>query len=365
MDSITPIQPISLQNRRPIISIPESHLLPLINDSSPILPILSPSLWIPRVLVLGPGGIKGLKTLGFLGPVEDAGLLEHIDTHGGVSIGAVISLLIICGYRIREIINEAVTLNLFKEITSMDPLSIIENKGFISTEPVRKHLIQLVINKFGNVPSLRGLYMMTGKSLVACTLNATDEVCVMMNPFDNPDVSCVDATMFSMNIPFVFYQLIHRGKIYVDGALANPYPIDYFDDNKTNILGIYIKTIQQKNNTIPRHPGIIIERVEDPIQALPISAYPLKIINAMMDQRRNDIIQHTSSLCKHVCLTVTNDDTLGHDITTEEKATLLVEGFNQGKLFIESIISNSYNDPILPDKLSYSYPIYYISPHDI
>jgi len=47
----------------------------------------------------------GIINLGFLSPIEDFGLLNYVDTYCGVSIGAIISLLIISGYQIREIIN--------------------------------------------------------------------------------------------------------------------------------------------------------------------------------------------------------------------------------------------------------------------
>lgn len=242
--------------------------------------------WYPRVVVIGPGGVKGLKVLGFLSPIEDSGLLDYVDTYCGVSIGAVISLLIICGYKIREIVGEAVKLDLFKEIGTFNFQSIMENRGFISNEPIRRVLSQLVINKFGSIPTLYGLYMRTGKSYVAVTLNATDGVCVMLNPFETPDISCVDATLFSMNIPFIFYQLFHRGKTYVDGALCNPYPIDYFDDGKTNILGIYMKTIHIKEPTPSQTPGVIVRRLEEPSNSLPVSSYFLKIIHSLIEHRR-------------------------------------------------------------------------------
>jgi predicted acylesterase/phospholipase RssA len=326
--------------------------------------------WYPRVLVIGPGGVKGLKVLGFLSPVEDSGLLEYVDTYCGVSVGALISLLIICGYHIREIVGEAVKLDIFKEIVSFNFKSITENLGFISNEPVRKLLTQLVINKFGNVPTLYGLYMRTGKAFVAVTLNATDETCVMLNPFCNPDVSCVEATMFSMNIPFVFYQLIHRGKTYVDGALANPYPIDYFDDGKTNILGIYMKTIHTKSVTSSTSPNphlgsgmvapTIIQRVDEDSSPLPIGAYSLKIIQSLMDHRRNHIIQQASDCCKHVCLETKTTDTIGYSVTIDDKALMLVEGFNEGKAFLVQLKTNTYKRPKIPEKQRYKYPPYFM-----
>lgn len=199
---------------------------------------------------------------------------------------------------------------------------------------------------------------MTGKSFVAVTLNVTNEECVMLNPFDHPDVSCVDATMFSMNIPFVFYQLMYRGKIYADGALVNPYPTDYFDDGRTNILGIYVKTVHS-NNIIPTNTrSPIIQRVNDP--SLPLGIYSSKIINTLIDHRRNSIIQRSSQLCRHVALEVNIDDILGYNITTEQKASMLVEGFNEGKTFLHQLYNNSYRAPPISSQLQYTYPPYFV-----
>lgn len=323
--------------------------------------------WFPRVLILGPGGAKGLKILGFLSPLEDSCLLDFVDTYCGVSVGSIIALLMICGYKIREIVGEAVKLDIFKEIAPVNLKSTIEYKGFISNEPVRKLLTQLVINKFGNVPTLHGLYMRTGKSFTAVTLNATDEACVMLNPFNNPDISCVDATMFSMNIPFIFYQLVYHGKTYVDGALANPYPIDYFDNNNTNILGIYIKTIYNNNMPLVSSSGTMLPKIDENYTQLPIGLYSLKIMHSLINQRINNIIQQSSSRCKHVCLETKIFDSFsgitasfGHVNSTEDKALLLVEGFNEGKLFLSQLSNDIYKGPSIPEKLKYNYPPYYI-----
>ena len=333
---------------------------PTVNDANDITP--PGSSWYPRVLVIGPGGVKGLKVLGFLSPIEDSGLLDYVDTYCGVSIGAIIALLIIAGYQIREIVGEAATLDIFKEIGVLNFQSSLDNRGLMSNEPIRKRLSQLIINKFGNIPTLHGLYMRTGKSYVAVTLNATDEECVMMGPFTHPNVSCVDATMFSMNIPFVFYQLVYHGKTYVDGALANPYPVDFFDDGNTNILGIYMKTIHPKNiqPTASSRPGTIIQHIENTVAPLSIGAYSLKIVHSLMDQRRNNIIQHSSSRCRHICLETKTTDTMGSNVNIEERAHMLVEGFNDGKKFLSQLITDTYIGPKIPAKLSYVYPVYYM-----
>lgn len=270
--------------------------------------------WKPDVLVIGPGGVKGLKVLGFLTPLEDCGTLESVKDFCGASVGSIISLLLICGYKVREIINEAIMLDIFSELNFSSISAVIENKGLVSNEPMKKLLSKLVENKFGVVPSLHGLYSMTGKSLITTTLNVSDEESMMMNPFTHPELSCVDAVMFSVNIPFVFYQLSHEGKVCVDGGLGNPYPVDYFDDGERKILGVYMKTIRSS----------LIGST---------STYFHKIVNSAIEERRNDIIRASSDKCLHIRLEVLTSGTFS--MTIQEKTAILIEGVNQGQEFLD------------------------------
>lgn len=162
----------------------------------------------------------------------------------------------------------------------------------------------------------------------------------------------MDAVLFSMNIPFVFYQLIHEGKTYVDGALANPYPIDYFDHGDTNILGIYMKT-----SVVPG--ATRINNIISSNNPLSIKDYTLKIVDSILDQRRLHIIQECSDNCKHVCLQSPIIDTLGYSLTNDDKAQMIIHSFNNGKMFIEQLKANIYRNPKIPDKLRYIYPRYY------
>jgi len=283
----------------------------------------------PRVIVLGSGEMRSLKILGFLVPMEDYGILKYVDTFCGVSIGAVISLLIVSGYTIREIISEVVILDIFKDFNYFNLTE--QNRGTMSNEPLKKRITQLIINKFGNVPSLDKLYLRTGKSFISVTLNVTDELTVIMTPFSHPNILCVDAAMFSMNIPFALYQ----GKIYADGSLANPYPINYFDDGNTNVLGIYNKIKQSS-----------------------ISNYHIKIIYSLLNQRYNQIVETSSNKCKHV--TLESNFTYGDDL--QDKVETIVNGFNQGKKYIQQVNNNNTNKQ---NDLKYQYPPYYLVNNNI
>ena len=324
-------------------------------------------MYYPRVLLLDYGGEKGLLMLGFLAATEDAQMLNHVDTYAGVSIGAIITLLLVAGYSVREIIGESTRLDLFKNIASLDIQAIIDKGGFISTEPIRQRLTQLIVNKFGSVPTLHGLYLSTGKSYNVATFDVTNMVSVIMGPFNYPDVSCIDAAMFSMNIPFIFYRLVHDGKIYVDGALANPYPVDYFDDGNTDILGIYVKTVYPVSLPIPTAatiatPRNIVARVAAVDDATKIShvTYLLKIIDHLLDRGRTKVIRSVSAKCRHVCLQTTIS--VGIGATQDIKAQMLIEGFSRGKEFLEQIANNNYIPPVIEPQSHYDYPVYWNNP---
>lgn len=79
-----------------------------------------------------------------------------------------------------------------------------------------------------------------------------------------------------------------------------------------------------------------------------------------MDQRRYQIMQCSSDKCKHVCLSTKILDMVGYGITKEDKANLLVEGFNEGKSFLSKIDDGSYENAPFPEKEIYSYPPYYL-----
>ena len=87
--------------------------------------------WIPNVLVLGPGGIKGFAELGALIFLESVNYIDSIDTIVGCSVGSVIGLLLIIGYSATEILSEVIQSSIFDEIGSIS-LKDIKEKNMIT-----------------------------------------------------------------------------------------------------------------------------------------------------------------------------------------------------------------------------------------
>lgn len=283
-------------------------------------------MWKPEIVILGPGGIKGFLELGTLYVLENEGILSDVHTYVGVSVGAIISLLMVCGHTITEIIAEAADTNIFEDLSSVNIKKVKENMGLVSSEPIKRKLIRSVMEKFGYVPTLQQLYYSTGLKLVCGTVNLDKEEPEYMSYETNPDLSAVEAVMYSMNIPIIFYKLKYRGCVYVDGALGNPYPMDQFDDGETRILGIYIESTRKTN----REPA-----------DSSVTMYFHKLVHLSMNQLRERIISGCSVMCKHICLSSNIIDTTGISVNADIKADMILAGRERAIEFLETLRSET------------------------
>jgi predicted acylesterase/phospholipase RssA len=282
-------------------------------------------------------------------------------------------LLLICGYSVREIITKAIFWDIFKELGTFTITGMLEKKGIMSTDPLRKKITSLVINKMGTLPNLYQLYLKTGKTLSLTTLNATDKIAVIMSPFTHGHVNSIDAVLYSMNIPFLFYQLLYEEKVHIDGALANPYPIEYFDNGDTDILGIFMTHATKNKNPYNQHNQYkqqeskkenidvvtvdfcnkILKRLDDTAckkntffgrettldlnTALSMQEYISKIVDSILEQRYEVAKKNTSNKCVHVTIEVHTCEAFIYHIDIKEKVKMIVEGYNEGIVFVETM----------------------------
>jgi len=242
-------------------------------------------MWKPEILVLGPGGIKGFLELGALVGLQSEGMLSDVTTYVGVSVGAIISLLLVVGYKVTEIISEAADANIFEDISSVSWKDVKENFGLVSSAPIKRKLTRSIMEKFGYIPNLEQLYHSTGLKLVCVTANLDKECPEYMSYETEPYISCVDAVMYSMNIPIIFTNSNIRDVYTWYGALANPYPVDEYDDGVTNILGVYIESTRRTN--------------EEPSDST-TTMYIHKLIQFTMSRLREQTIKTCSENCKHL-----------------------------------------------------------------
>jgi len=269
--------------------------------------------WIPDVIVMGPGGMKGFLHLGCLIPFDKIGYFRELKIMIGVSVGSIILLLYLIGYSIEDIIQEGFNLDIEKDFIDFN-LQNLKERGLFSLDRLANKLSNVVVKKFGFIPTLLQLYKFTGIHFMVITSELPGAE-VRIDHTTDPNLLCVLAVLFSSTIPFVFKPLEYRGKILYDGALTNPYPTNIFDDGKHRILGLYI--------TADEHVEEGIVWLVNTIIRIPMKQ--LRIVN-----------QHNSSIyVKHIELTSPTMDFTGVTSGIDEKNGMIRSGFLKAIDFLD------------------------------
>jgi predicted acylesterase/phospholipase RssA len=344
-------------------------------------PIETP--WTPDTLVLGPGGIRGFMELGALLAFEQEGHLNDITTVVGVSVGALIGLLFTAGLTVGEIIDTALHVDFFEDVESIIQIlksdkpynafsrfpTVRDRKGLLSNDVVKKELQRQLIAKFGFTPSLHQLYLATGIKFIATSMNLRQRQPVYLSYETDPDLSVIDAVLLSMNIPLIFYQLRYKGDLHIDGAFANPYPVDLFRNTDKRILGLSIlssSTEQSSRNstganannsdrpdtenattgsTAPNGTNGQSGANEQTSNAATgqddgMVSYLMSIIYSTLDTIRDRIIRESDfpGGAHHLLLVDRRSlslDVVGMGLDAAQKTELVVEGYHQGLDFLD------------------------------
>lgn len=283
--------------------------------------------WYPNVLVLGPGGIKAFLELGSLIHIENLGLLKNINWYIGVSAGAIVSYLLVLGYTVSESINICLKYNVFPDLKDINIQAVKENHGLLSTQNLKKILVECTIDKFGMNLTMEELYQATGLEFTVVTVNVDERrpdhsQSVYLNHENEPDLEAVDAVLFSANIPGVFYKKVHLNRVLVDGALGNPYPINICDRDDNQILGIYITNCGPDDNMSAKDNWVY---------------YLEKIIVASMTELRINIIKQSSDRCRHLALYGYSPDPIGISTTEDQKIKMIISGYKTAIEYMKSI----------------------------
>ena len=268
--------------------------------------------WRPSVLVLGPGGIKGYYEIGSVAALWEHGLLDNVKHYVGVSVGSILCLLLVIGFTPDDIMARFTAEDVLSDLCQIDG----SRKAIFSNQPVVTFLRELVKERIGFVPTLRQLAQITDRTFTAVTLNLTQQTVEYVNGYTEPSLSCVDAVAMSINIPGIFEKIVYRGNVYVDGALGNPYPVDAFDDQHSNVLGISVLT-----------------RI-DPDEVV---SYIASNIDCAFYHMHRIIKERASSKCKHLSYAVKMSSFLGINLPVAQRQAMFAEGHHQAKLFLAEV----------------------------
>ena len=198
-------------------------------------------------LVMSSGGIGGLSFIGVLKRLEEAKYLDinSIECFCGVSVGSIISLLLIIGFNVSECVDIATRMDFkdFVRINAGDALSFFNNYGFDKGDRFRS-IIELFLTKrgFNKDVTLKELYDLTQKhyTIVAICLETKQPVYFDYKKY--PDYKVTDCIRASAAIPFLFQPVKIGTLTYVDGGVMKSFPIERFRHEKDITFGIDIGT---------------------------------------------------------------------------------------------------------------------------
>jgi predicted acylesterase/phospholipase RssA len=189
-------------------------------------------------IVLGGSSINGILLIGALQFLYENNKLSTINKYIGTSSGAIISYLIIIGYKPIDIIIYLVSNNVFKKIDKFSLANMLQGKGAYNAVYIFDHIKNMTLKKIGYIPTLSDLYTKFNKILVLITYNMTLKKSQEISHYNNGDLDCLTALRMTSNLPFIFDNFFYNDMQYIDGGVCNNFPIDIAYNFGTSILGI-------------------------------------------------------------------------------------------------------------------------------
>jgi len=166
--------------------------------------------------------------------------LEKIKTYICCSGGAIIGLLLSCGYSLAFTYRLSLEID-YKKLLNIEDLNKLFDKCGLFDNKVLEELVEkLLYNKFKikNI-TLKKLNELTNKIFIAKVYNLTDKTSVYISYENYPNLCVSQLIKITTCIPILFKPILYEKKYYLDGGLTGN--MVYSQDHK-NYMGIYITT---------------------------------------------------------------------------------------------------------------------------
>jgi len=270
-------------------------------------------------LVLSGGGIKGFCLLGGVQSAMDLGLLKNINTYVGTSVGAIIGYLLAIGYTPIEIIVGLYTNRWLEKMQHFNLVAMINGNGATSFTNLNEALEKLTLAKIGRLLTLGKLKEMFGKTLICTTYNMTVCTVEYLGPDNHPDLPCLTALRMTANIPLVFDRFKYMDNYYVDGGLADNFPIIKGVEIGQKVLGIYLEI---KENSLRDDP-------EDGMMT-----YFLRLLYIPMIQGSKSRIEQVKDKCVAIPISGEMRNIIEFDIKSKTRLDMFSDGYESVKNFL-------------------------------
>jgi len=265
------------------------------------------------ILVLCGGGMKGIYLLGGLKYLEEQNLLTSIQIYTGTSFGGILAFYLNIGYTVDELYKFAKIFDFTKSTDIKFDVNYIFNNYSINTFDNLDVILDKSISLKSIDPNitLLELYKKTKKKLILCTVCIDTKESEFISYETYPDLNIKTALKMTIAVPILFPPVKYNNKLYVDGGLLNNFPIDIFENNLENVIGINLHT-----------EFLYVKDYDNIIN------YILKIMSIMFIPC---IKKYDEDKYKNIVYNIkldNNTKTFDFELTSEKKKEMYLEGYN-------------------------------------
>ena len=170
--------------------------------------------------------LSGASTSGicFLGKLFNMSIVENpfenVTNFAGVSIGSVISLLMLIGYSPQEIAHRLYIATIWPNFANF--FQIFVGKGLYKFDLFKEELSKMIREKFQNqLPTFAQL----SRNFLCCSYNMSKRELCYFDTKRTPQMCVLTALLCSCAIPFIFEPFYYNDELYIDGGIVNNFPI--------------------------------------------------------------------------------------------------------------------------------------------
>lgn len=166
--------------------------------------------------------------------------LQKIETYICCSGGAIIGLLLCCGYSLSFIYQLSIRLN-YNSLLNIDDLNMLfDNCGLFDNNLLSNIIKKLIYRKYKKIDvTLKDLYDLTDKYFMIKVFNLTEKKTEYISHETHPELLVSESIQMTTCIPILFKPIYYRNNYYLDGGLTGNM---VYSKKHKNYMGIYITT---------------------------------------------------------------------------------------------------------------------------
>lgn len=177
-----------------------------------------------ETLVLSGGGMKGVVTLGAVAGLRRSGALKHVRRVVGTSAGALVAAALALDRASSGLVDD---LGALRYEPDMDLGRLLVSFGLDSGRHLDAWIATLL---GGETLTFAEVRRRSGLDLIVCVTNLTQRRAEYFGPDTSPDMDVALALRMSCAIPLYFAAVPHASQLFVDGGVADNFPIEWACD---------------------------------------------------------------------------------------------------------------------------------------